>query len=742
MEFKVAQGSQEWLNKRYNLITATNVSSLLGLNGYNTYIELLKQKVLPVEEHTLKTNLFKIWGTKFEEHARRIYELNHDNVRVPGLFIHKKYDWLGATPDGIIKDGLLEIKCPIYKISDECPPSYYAQIQIQLEVTDLEVCKLFQCLFKFYYNSEEYEINDNKIKGEIYLDSEIHYWYLDDFLELEVKRDREWFKENFLKIKEFKETIDEYRVKGYDKLISIINKNNFIKKHNKRSKQNINLIYIHEINDFYNYTKKSVDPLVDYLNYYGSDKYIEEKDLQLLHKKDISWYIKRERNKFKSDFLEELEYIKLEYDKNRNYNSKLNIQYQLLKKTYECIKNKNDIILNSTLFHNKNIILKPDVLISTRKLNLLFNTNYQNNFYNIIDFKLSMNNNFYEDINFLKLVSYLYKSIGFNYFILQKNKSLILIEADDEFINSSLNWINQMKICGFTWNINKLHRWELFPNIKNDKDIIWSRLRRKLAIDKKDLSLLWYCKNNSRKEYIKKNITSYDDKRLDLKTLIFRNYKIVNNMIKNKNKISFNKLPTFSSKKSYFVDYESTNSLSTNRYNFKGNLVYLIGVGWEDKCEWKFKYFISNNLSKEEEVRIFKEFIDFLGVDYIIYHWASHEQNEFKRVVSDNKDIFKFKKDNWVDLCYLFQLNEVLIKDVFSFKLKHVASKLFQYGLINTDWDNNSVDGQFALVYPLLKTEIDNKLDIDFTINKIIKYNEIDCKVMWEMIKLIKSLQK
>ena len=42
MEIKVEQGSQEWLNKRHNLITATNVASLLGFNGYNSHIEFVK----------------------------------------------------------------------------------------------------------------------------------------------------------------------------------------------------------------------------------------------------------------------------------------------------------------------------------------------------------------------------------------------------------------------------------------------------------------------------------------------------------------------------------------------------------------------------------------------------------------------------------------------------------------------------------------------------------------------------
>ena len=171
-------------------------------------------------------------------------------------------------------------------------------------------------------------------------------------------------------------------------------------------------------------------------------------------------------------------------------------------------------------------------------------------------------------------------------------------------------------------------------------------------------------------------------------------------------------------------------------------MVYLIGVGWEEKEEWKFKYFLANNISKEEEIRIFKEFFDFIKKDHLIFHWAPHEQNEFKRVYEKNKDIFKFNKDKWIDLCYVFQEGRIFVKDVFSFKLKQVATKLFEYDMIRTEWEKNSVDGQYALVYPLMMTEEINKINKDFTMKKIIKYNEIDCKVLWEINKLLIELEK
>jgi len=58
-----------------------------------------------------------------------------------GFYIHPEYEWLGATPDGLIgDDGLSEIKCP-FGLRNDDPPKiktaeeqqhYYAQMQIEM----------------------------------------------------------------------------------------------------------------------------------------------------------------------------------------------------------------------------------------------------------------------------------------------------------------------------------------------------------------------------------------------------------------------------------------------------------------------------------------------------------------------------------------------------------------------------------------------------------------------------------
>ena len=69
--------------------------------------------------------------------------------------IHPKYDWIGATPDGLVKSPkftggatvvetseplLIEVKCPFLAgLIDYIPIHYMAQIQMQLEVYDINM---------------------------------------------------------------------------------------------------------------------------------------------------------------------------------------------------------------------------------------------------------------------------------------------------------------------------------------------------------------------------------------------------------------------------------------------------------------------------------------------------------------------------------------------------------------------------------------------------------------------------
>lgn len=165
------QRSQEWLELRENMITASDVASALGENHYESVDSFVKKKVLKTKWNG---NAATAHGTLLEPIVRELYDQRTGRKSHEiGLVQHREYPWLGASPDGVTEDGLLiEIKCPLTrKIEAKVPKHYWPQVQLQLEITDLEECDFIQ-----YRPAQE-----NKAE---------------EFVVVRVKRDRSWFEKN------------------------------------------------------------------------------------------------------------------------------------------------------------------------------------------------------------------------------------------------------------------------------------------------------------------------------------------------------------------------------------------------------------------------------------------------------------------------------------------------------------------------------------------------------------------
>jgi putative phage-type endonuclease len=136
---------KEWLIKRRNMITASDVHTIL----YNS--DKMKQDILTKKKNPelLPTyvNYYMREGKNQEKTIRRaIYKRMKCPVLKLPLVTHKKYKFLGATPDGIIKYNnklcLVEIKTrfKIDNMKTKIQKNHKTQIQIQLEVCDIDVC--------------------------------------------------------------------------------------------------------------------------------------------------------------------------------------------------------------------------------------------------------------------------------------------------------------------------------------------------------------------------------------------------------------------------------------------------------------------------------------------------------------------------------------------------------------------------------------------------------------------------
>ena len=76
----------------------------------------------------------------------------------------------------------------------------------------------------------------------------------------------------------------------------------------------------------------------------------------------------------------------------------------------------------------------------------------------------------------------------------------------------------------------------------------------------------------------------------------------------------------------------------------------------------------------------------------------------------------------------------IVVKGSFNFQLKNIAKAFKSHGLIDTTWDLSDIaDGFDAMFHAIEHYTINgNKME------NITKYNEIDCKVIYEIVNLLR----
>jgi putative phage-type endonuclease len=174
-----AQRTKEWFDYRFNRITASDTASAIDQNPYQPVEEFILRKC--DSDYLFKDNADVFHGKKYEPVATLIYEHIY-NCRMFefGALPSEKYNFLGASPDGICSKytldnkfckrlgRMLEIKCPTRRmiinkgdiVGEICPYYYYCQIQQQLVCCELDFCDFWQCKLSEYKSKKEYMLDD------------------------------------------------------------------------------------------------------------------------------------------------------------------------------------------------------------------------------------------------------------------------------------------------------------------------------------------------------------------------------------------------------------------------------------------------------------------------------------------------------------------------------------------------------------------------------------------------------
>jgi hypothetical protein len=399
---------------------------------------------------------------------------------------------------------------------------------------------------------------------------------------------------------------------------------------------------------------------------------------------------------------------------------------------------------------------KTQLLLYTQALSNIFNINITKSF--ILGKRYHWSNDCYENNPFAKLGEIDYKNIDSVYY--------------DKF-NESLSWINDLRLNGNKWKLlPKPSRPELYPNMKNNNDFNWRPIKSKLANKINEITQIWNVGVKQRIIAHKQKIYSWKNKKCNSKILGFKDNSVVGSIVdkiininrntcsnnrntrsNNRNTCSNNKINpqtiTYNSNdwkicpddtQEFYIDYETI-------INDNNTYIFMIGVGYNDNG-WKFKNFSLSELSDNEFRIMINNFWIFIKetmndknkINSRFIHWTKAEPSQYYKCV----DKFMLPNKNFIDLFEVFKKEPIVIKGAFGFSLKDIANAMYKNNMIKTCWPINEsikcANGQDALLLGINLYKENNIVREDNNILKVIRdYNEVDCKVLFEIIEYLRS---
>lgn len=778
---QIPQRTPEWFQKKSEILSSTQVASIIHLNSHRSYDQLLqKQPDLEPPEipRITRRNAHDIdpitWGTVLESIAiQHLEQTTQKPVGPLGLKIHDQYPYLGASPDGIqivnSQPRLIEIKCPKRRqITYRVPLEYWVQVQIAMEVWDID--QTLYCEYKFDITTESPTTRDLTLTyGEL---ARGVYWIYHDSWTYLIERDREWFQRVQPQIERF------YYLKFAPSDLSLSfesdsNEDNQQKrKHTQvspqqRKKQKVRqrISYSHfsikeriPVNKLSNFLRD--DPIIDWLEIHGAEHgYEKEKSIFLDFYNQMNLQFKLNQivlllNKVKEH---QLSYRVLNpsidnlIDIYQN-NLLLKIPYDLslLEETQAAMEDQVQVIFMGQLakeIRGHYLWDTFDVIVHRDSFGLIFKPEQESliqlpdlSELTYIPIKIKLTT-----LKFLKRGSGVH--LGSDHkvdqlkigaitaaLLMDRHQTLGVIpeHKKHKLMEDGLDWLQSVKD---TSTIDSI-----YPNMKNHYDSQWKTAKSEIAREREELTQIRYLSVSIRGKLHNKGITKISQ----LTEEIVADYdkKIIPHI---QQELYLPKLvvpPSTPTKHSVtdqpieiYLDFEHSTSLGNTP-----SIIFLMGIlvkiGDQDP---EYHPYLVEHLNQESQTKMLSEGMHFLrmlrGKNIPVFHWSNAEPNLLSKAGWDLPS-----NCYWVDLHHHFVQNHASIPGCYTYGLKDVASSLYQMKMIQSHW-LHGLDGNSAMT---MACNINHKCEItgetfrdDLRIRKLCEYNYVDCIVMEEIRRLL-----
>ena len=316
-------------------------------------------------------------------------------------------------------------------------------------------------------------------------------------------------------------------------------------------------------------------------------------------------------------------------------------------------------------------------------------------------------------------------------------------------VDRGIEWVRRMRSDGGDWSLYPPSCSELYPNMKNMDNI---DIKREINKNLYDITSIWNCGIVERKLAHNNNIYRWDDIRLNGSIMGLKGSNMCN-IVDRILSVQREETLIYTSDllKSKEMWREFDNNVMELYIDFETIIdkndigrIFMIGIGWEENYKWHFKNFIMKENTDMSELEMICEFNYFIKsyfvCDPLFIHWTHAEKSFYNNFLKKHENL---NKDGlpFFDLYKLFYNNKIVVKGALNFSLKSIAKAMYCNKMIESNWDSDNVCSDGLTAMHMALTLYDNGDDINSSImNSIADYNMIDCKVMWEILKYLRSL--
>jgi hypothetical protein len=353
-------------------------------------------------------------------------------------------------------------------------------------------------------------------------------------------------------------------------------------------------------------------------------------------------------------------------------------------------------------------------------------------------------------------------------------------EPLSETVDRAVDWVRRLRRSGASWSVlpcPDVH--ELRPNMKNTSDAPWHTAKKRIADEHRELTQMWQIGVDRRDALVSGDsggdpVSRWDDPTLTPELAGVKGPKTAP-MLEAILEVNLdgNGLPVRPERVTiaetewrppdpleFFVDFETVSDLDDDfsRLPARGGqpLIFMIGCGHLEEGRFIFRCFTADALTPAAEESIldgwFAHMAEVQGrlgstEPPRVFHWSPAEVSSLETAY--NSAIRRHPERTWPEPRWFDFLNRVVkaepvvVRGALGFGLKAIGKALHKHGLIKTHWEDGPTDGLGAMVGAWSAAAEAHRSGVSLRevelMREIERYNEVDCRVMYEVISWLRA---